>query len=49
MRISSATISDSINIDDIESPVRISNGRMDLDNISAQVSGERCTGVFMPT
>ena len=46
MRISSATISDSINIDDIESPVRISNGRMDLDNISAQVSRGEMHGSF---
>jgi hypothetical protein len=39
MRIPSATISDSINVNDIASPVTISSGAMDLQNISAQVSG----------
>lgn len=38
MRIPSATISDSINVNDIACPVRISGGAMDLENISAQVS-----------
>src|SRR5262249_28235655 len=46
MRISSATISDSINVDDIASPVRVSNGTMDLENISAQISGGELHGQF---
>jgi hypothetical protein len=36
--ISSATISDSINVDDISSAVKCSNGALDLEDISAQVS-----------
>ena len=46
MHIPSATISDSINVDDIASPVRISNGAMALANISAQVSGGELHGYF---
>ena len=46
MRIPSATISDSINVDDIASPVRISNGAMALENISAQISGGELHGHF---
>lgn len=47
LRISSATISDSINIDDIESPVRISGGDMYFENISAQLSGGEMHGNFL--
>jgi hypothetical protein len=47
MRISSATISDSINIDDIVSPVRISAGKMYFEDISAQLSGGEMHGNFL--
>ena len=46
MHIPSATILDSINVDDIASPVRISDGAMTLENISAQVSGGELRGHF---
>jgi len=46
LRIPSARISDSINVDDIASPVRISNGAIDLENISARVSGGELLGHF---
>jgi hypothetical protein len=46
IRISSSTISDAINIDDIASPVRIFSGGIDLENISAQVSGGELHGNF---
>jgi hypothetical protein len=46
IHISSATISDSINIEDISSPVRCSNGALDLQNISAQISGGAIQGSF---
>ena len=46
VRIPSATISDSINVDDIASPVRISGGAMALENISAEVSGGELHGHF---
>jgi hypothetical protein len=46
MRVSSATMSDSINIDDIASPVKISGSGLDLENISAQISGGELQGHF---
>ena len=44
--ISSATISDSINVDDISSPVKCSNGALDLEDISAQISRGAIQGSF---
>jgi AsmA-like C-terminal region len=44
--ISSATISDSINVDDISSPVKCSNGTIDLQDISAQISRGAIQGSF---
>ena len=44
--ISSATISDSINVDDISSPVKCSNGTLDLEDISAQISRGAIQGSF---
>ena len=46
VRISSAAISDSINVDDISSPVECSNGALDLENITAQMSGGEIHGNF---
>jgi hypothetical protein len=46
VRISSAAISDSINIDDISSPVKCSNGALDLEDITAQISGGEIHGNF---
>ena len=46
LRISSAAISDSINVDDISSPVKCSNGALDLENITAQISGGEIHGNF---
>jgi len=46
MRVPSATISNSINVEDIGSPVKISNGALDLEDISAQVSGGELHGQF---
>ena len=46
IHISSATISDSINIEDISSPVRCSDGALDLEDISAQISGGAIQGRF---
>jgi hypothetical protein len=46
VRISSATISDSINVDDISSPVKCSHGSLDLADISAKVSGGEIRGNF---
>ena len=46
VHISSATISDSINVDDISSPVKCSNGALDLEDISAQISGGAIQGSF---
>jgi len=46
VRISSAAISDSINVDDISSPVRCFNGALDLENITAQISGGEIHGSF---
>jgi hypothetical protein len=46
VRISSATISDAINIDEIASPVKISSSGIDLENIVAQVSGGELYGSF---
>jgi uncharacterized protein involved in outer membrane biogenesis len=44
VHVSSATISDSINLDDISSPVKCSNGALDLEDISAQISGGAIQG-----
>ena len=46
IHISSATISDSVNVDDISSPVKCSNGTLDLQGVSAQVSGGAIQGSF---
>jgi hypothetical protein len=46
VRISSAAISDSINVDDISSPVKCSNGALDLEDITAQISGGEIHGNF---
>ena len=46
VHISSATISDSINVDDISSPVKCSSGALDLEEISAQISGGAIQGSF---
>jgi len=46
VHISSVTISDSINVDDISSPVKCSNGALDLEDISAQISGGAIHGNF---
>jgi hypothetical protein len=46
IRISSATIADAINVDEIASPVKISGGELDLESISAQVSGGELHGDF---
>jgi hypothetical protein len=47
VRISSATVSDSINnVDDISSPVKCSHGSLDLEDISAKISGGEIRGSF---
>ena len=46
VRISSAAISDSINVEEISSPVKCSNGALDLENITAQISGGEIHGNF---
>jgi hypothetical protein len=46
VRISSAAISDSINVDDIASPVKCSNGALDLESITAEMSGGQIHGSF---
>jgi hypothetical protein len=46
VRISSATVSDSINVDDISSPVKCSHGSLDLEDISAKISGGEIRGNF---
>jgi AsmA family/AsmA-like C-terminal region len=46
VRISSAGISDSINVEDISSPVKCSNGALDLENITAQISRGEIHGSF---
>jgi AsmA-like C-terminal region len=46
LRISSAAISDSINVDDISSPVRCANGALDLESITADMSGGEIHGSF---
>ena len=46
VRVSSAAISDSINMDDISSPVKCSEGALDLENITAQISGGEIHGNF---
>jgi hypothetical protein len=46
VRIPSAAISDSIDIDEISSPVTCANGALDLDTITAQISGGEIHGNF---
>jgi AsmA-like C-terminal region len=46
VHVSSATISDSINIEEISSPVRCSDGALELEDISAQISGGAIQGNF---
>jgi hypothetical protein len=46
VRISCAAISDSINVDDISSPVKCCSGALDLENITAQISGGEIHGSF---
>jgi hypothetical protein len=46
VRISSATVSDSINVDDISSPVKCSHGSLDLEDILAKISGGEIRGHF---
>jgi hypothetical protein len=46
VRISSAALSDSMNAEEISSPVRCSNGALDLENITAQFSGGEIHGNF---
>jgi hypothetical protein len=46
VRISSATVSDSVNVDDISSPVKCSHGSLDLEDILAKVSGGEIRGSF---
>jgi len=47
IQISSAKVSDSINIDDIVSPVRISGGQMHFEDISARLAGGEMHGNFL--
>ena len=44
--ISSATLSNSVNIEKISSPVKISNGALDLEKINASISGGTVHGYF---
>jgi AsmA family/AsmA-like C-terminal region len=46
VRISSAAIGDSINVEDVGSPVKCSNGALDLEEITAQISGGEVHGSF---
>jgi hypothetical protein len=46
VRISSAALSDSINAEEISSPVKCSNGALDLESITAQFSGGEIHGNF---
>ena len=46
VHITSAAISDAVNVDDISSPVKCSNGALDLEDISAQISGGAIQGSF---
>jgi hypothetical protein len=46
VRISSAALSDSINVEEIASPVNCFNGALDLASITAQISGGQIYGVF---
>jgi hypothetical protein len=46
IRIASAALADSINADEISSPVKCSNGALDLENITAQISGGEIHGNF---
>jgi hypothetical protein len=46
VRITSAAISDSINVEEIASPVKCSNGALDLEDITAQISGGEIHGNF---
>ncbi len=46
VRIASAALADSINAEEITSPVKCSNGALDLENITAQISGGEIHGNF---
>jgi hypothetical protein len=46
VRIASAVLADSINAEEISSPVKCSNGALDLENITAQISGGEIHGNF---
>jgi len=46
LRISSAALSDTINVEEIASPVKCSNGALDLENITAQISAGEIHGNF---
>jgi AsmA family len=46
VRISSAALSDSINVEEISSPVQCFNAALDLPNITAQISGGQISGNF---
>ena len=46
VRISSAALSDSINAEEISSPVKCANGALDLESITAQFSGGEIHGNF---
>ncbi|MBV8141576.1 MAG: hypothetical protein JOZ60_05970 [Verrucomicrobia bacterium] len=46
VRISSAAISDSINVEDIFSPIKCSQGTLDLEDITGQMSGGEIHGSF---
>ncbi len=46
IRIASASISDSVNVEEISSPVKCSNGALDLGSITARMSGGEIQGNF---
>ena len=46
VRIASAALADSINAEEISSPVKCSNGELSLENITAQISGGEIHGNF---
>jgi AsmA-like C-terminal region len=46
VRIASAALADSINAEEISSPVKCSNGALSLENITAQISGGEIHGNF---
>jgi hypothetical protein len=46
VRIASAALADSVNAEEISSPVKCSNGELSLENITAQISGGEIHGNF---